>query len=435
MSKLQISITPLAGGDGPDYERAAFGLLEIVADGKALTHGFRTDADGSSYARGPYVPGYYLAEWLAWNWWRLRWEPRPQQRPYPLQWRLAHQLSAIGEGYLWPNITVASDGFRCRVTAAESQERNARPFEYLGAPPVTVPATEFEQAMDDFIGRILQSLADAGVSDTDLQKHWADLKDERGDAELARFRRFEALLGFDPDEADEEYIESRLGDAASIGVNALDELAIGAGAGLMSAPEIVAVTRNAGFDGRVDDALQLPQPMAVSWGAATAWQVGVATANAVRHHAGSGNGPVDNRMLAEWAGLSERVFNSERRTDTLSWLYQTSPQQCRVVVRSPHPTGRRFDVARLIGDRLLNQQDFAVGEFLLPATRSYSYRQQFQRAFAAELLSPWDAVQDALGDDYSDENQEYVAGYFNVSEMTISTHIANHTGIGREHLI
>ena len=434
MSELQISVLPTAG-DGPDYEKATFGLLEIAADGKALTHGFRTDADGRSYARGPYVPGYYLAEWLAWNWWRLRWEPRPQQRPYPLQWRLAHQLAAVGEGYLWPNITIASDGFRCRLTAMEAQERNARPFEYLGAPPVTVPATEFEQAVDDFICRILQFLADAGVSNTDLQKHWADLSDERSDAEFARFRRFEALLGFDPDEADEGYVESRLGDAGSIGRNALDELAIGAGSGLMSAQEIAAVTHNAGFDGDPANALQLPQPMAMLWGTTTAWQIGVAAASAVRSYAGSGYGPVNNRVLADWAGLSEEVFTSALRTDTMSWLYQTNPHQCRVVVRSPHPIGRRFDVARLLGDRLFNRNGLANGEFLMPATRSYSYRQQYQRAFAAELLSPWDAVQDMLGDDYSDENQEYAARYFDVSEMTISTHIANHTGVGREHLI
>ena len=148
-----------------------------------------------------------------------------------------------------------------------------------------------------------------------------------------------------------------------------------------------------------------------------------------------GNSPVDDRMLADLAGISNAAFTSDRRTDTLSWVFYPEPYLGRVAIRSSYLTGRRFDVSRLLGDRLFSENGFTVGEPLSPATRSYSYRQKAQRAFAAELLAPWQAVQAMLGDDYSDENQEQVAGYFTVSDWTVRTEIANHTGIGREYLI
>ena len=71
---------------------------------------------------------------------------------------------------------------------------------------------------------------------------------------------------------------------------------------------------------------------------------------------------------------------------------------------------------------------------LFPATRSYTYRQKMQRSFAAELLSPFEAVDEMLGGDYSIENQQDVAEYFQVSEITIRTLLVNHNRLEREEL-
>ena len=92
----------------------------------------------------------------------------------------------------------------------------------------------------------------------------------------------------------------------------------------------------------------------------------------------------------------------------------------RIALRSKWEAGRRFDLARLLGDRLLGQD-----EPLLPATRAYTYRQKAQRAFAAELLCPYHAVRDFLGTDRSAERREEAASYFNVSPLAISTVLVN----------
>ena len=71
-------------------------------------------------------------------------------------------------------------------------------------------------------------------------------------------------------------------------------------------------------------------------------------------------------------------------------------------------------------------------ERLFPATRAYSYRQKMQRAFAAELLSPFASVAEMLRGDYSEESQNAVAEHFTVSPMTIRTQLVNHRCIDRE---
>ena len=429
-TKLLIALTPALLDEGPDYERSAFGLLEISAAGRMLAAAICADANGSQYNSGPYASGYHLAEWLVWNWWRLRWEPRPSiDRTPPLDWDLSHRMSDIGAGYLWPNITVSCDGFQCDLISERSTEADTSSFYYLGAPTVTVPAAKLEEAVDQFIVSILNLLHSNCITGSNVQTLWNDLTVERNDPELARFRRIEALLGFDPDEIEDTHIESWLKDAVLLGESALDELATGAATGMMSAEQIVDATTAAGFDMNASDALRLNYPLGMQWGQTEAWRIGVAAANAVRQQVGIPDQPISDFRLADLAGTSDSIITSDQHTDNLSWTFHPMQGSSRIALRQRRKTGRRFDLARLIGDRLFAESAFTPTEPLAPATRSYSYRQKAQRAFAAELLSPWEAVRAILNDDYSPENQEHVAEHFEVSPLTIRTLLANNEGI------
>jgi hypothetical protein len=102
----------------------------------------------------------------------------------------------------------------------------------------------------------------------------------------------------------------------------------------------------------------------------------------------------------------------------------------RIVLRSAWPSGRRFELARLLGDRIVRP----FGGSLHPATRAYTYRQKVQRSFAAELLSPFEAVDGMLAGDYSAEAQQDVAEHFGVSDLTIRTLLVAHRRMGREEL-
>jgi hypothetical protein len=301
-----------------------------------------------------------------------------------------------------------------------------------------VPAAELESAIDEFVPQIIYLMDKAGFSDTNLRHLWQDLQTERGNPEIARFRRFEALLGSDPDELDAEEIESRLDDSGVLGEKALDEIAIGSvsGAanlsGMLSAQQIAEITERAGFDIRPEDGVKADAPVLRQWGNQAAWRIGVSVANAIRCQERLGDGVLTDRILADLAGTTADVVNAGRPGEEFSWVFRREGEHARVALRSKWDTGRRFELARLLGDNMFASGMTGYQEPLSPATRSHSYRQKAQRAFAAELLSPWPAVKEMLGNDYSEENQEQVADHFSVSQMTISTLLMNNADISYE---
>lgn len=459
MLTVSLSSEPLTAG--AVEEQATFGLFAVTANDRLLTAG--EDTEHGELRHGPHVAGYPLAEWLVWNWWRLRWEyGRPPDGETALRWDFSHRMATIGDGYSWPNITIFSDGVQVFLASDPSRDAGTVLFRYLGASGYqTVPATELEDAIDGFVGDILARLEGRELRDTNLHHLWNDLETERQDQELARFRRLEAQLGCDPDEIDEDAIRSRLDDAAALGEEALTEVAADAALRghapdrMMSAAQIMETAGRNGFDADVRDAIMLSDAMAVPWrgevgddepaivglsdatavpwpGEVEAWRVGQRLAQTLRGQESLDGHPVSDQNLADFAGTTnDAISNDDRRSDDISFVLDRDGDRARISLRSKWQTGRRFDLARLIGDRVLGNPMGYAEERLFPATRAYSYRQKMQRAFAAEFLSPFDAVDDMLGDDYSEEKQNDVAEHFNVSPMTIRTQLVNYGRIDR----
>ena len=431
--QLMFSIRHEALDEGSPEEKAAFGILKIAAYGNLLTMG--RDAHTNRFRNGPLVSGYHLAEWLAWNWWRLRWEPRPEA---PCSdWSLAHCMASIGEGYVWPNVTIFSDGFRTALVSKPSQDPDATPFRYIGAQPFVVTTEVFESAVDVFVRRVIENIRKTPLTETNLQILWRRLAAERENPERVRFRRIEALLGYDPDDAETHEVVRYLDDAEYLGEDALVEVAADAAerekentlAKVPWADYFTDMAQQQGFDARAGDAVALNSVAGIpAWGETAAWRVGEAVAHVIRGQERLGAEPISNRRLTELAGTSpDAITDKSRRTDAISFLLGHGNGAARVALRSKWETGRRFDLARLIGDRL-----FANSDQLLPATRAYSYRQKVQRAFAAELLSPFTAVDDMLNGDYSEEMQLEAAEHFGVSPMTVRSLLMNKERIARD---
>jgi Zn-dependent peptidase ImmA (M78 family) len=99
-----------------------------------------------------------------------------------------------------------------------------------------------------------------------------------------------------------------------------------------------------------------------------------------------------------------------------------SRAESKVVIQRRNEAGRRFAVARLIGDEVLTH---ATGQFSV-AAESKTYRQKFQRAFAAELLCPAERLLDYLGNNVNDEEKIVEAAeYFHVSEQVVGNILKN----------
>lgn len=422
---LDIALAPELLDEGSPEERAAFGLFTIRTRHGSLTEGFDFHLNG--YRQGPLVSGYHVAEWFAWNWWRLRWEPRSPAG----DWALAHRMTSVGEGYVWPNVTIFSDGVRTALISAPSTRPDAKPFRYVGAFPTVLPSTLFEAALDAFVPQIIGRLREQGVAETNLDRLWRDVLTERADADVAKRRRLEALLGRDPETIEDNAVERLLADAGKLGEQALDEVAAEAalGAPPISASAFEQMASERGYDAAPRDVVHLSAEYRLPSGAdVPAWRVGADAAQALRQQERLDASPIANRVLARMAGTRAATVSDRGGGDLpLSFVLDTNAAAARVVLRSKWATGRRFDLARLLGDQLI-----AASGALHPATRAYTYRQKAQRSFAAELLSPFEAMDEMLAGDYSLERQQDVAEHFDVSPMTIDTLLKNHGRLERE---
>ena len=423
--KIDVAWEPL--DSGPPEERACFAAIGIYAQDTCLTEG--SDALANRLRQAPLLSAYHLAEWIAWNWWRLRWEPRSKAS----DWAFAHRIATIGHGYIWPNLTIFSDGERTALIARPTDERQQTPFRYITDRAVVIPATDFESEVDIFIDQVVERLRMSEVKDTNLQKVWSGVLEERRFPELALARKFEALLGSDPDEANSQVLERMAADAKQLGIPSIEELAAehGQSRKLLTADDLRQIADDKGYDSSPRDVVRLQAGTALPHGGnVPAWRRGADAAQILRKQQGLDGQPISDKRLAEFVGVPSNILEDKTGAPDISFSLDTSPTKGRIVLRSKWHGGRRFDLARILGDRIAGPK----GGKLYPATRAYTYRQKMQRSFAAEFLSPFNIVDDMLDGDYSTENQSDVAQHFQVSELTIRTMLVNHGRLEREDL-
>ncbi len=411
---------------GDPEDRACFAALGIEFGGIWLTEA--EDGFAKSLRKKPYLSAYRLAEWLAWNWWRLRWEPRTLARDWPL----AHRMASIGHGYIWPNITIFSDGERVALLAEPTGQRSEEPLRYIANCAAVVPATTFETAIDGFLEQVRGRLRVEGIVGSNFENIWREVLVERGDPDHALRRKFEALLGGDPDGADERAIEQLFMDAQSLGPDAMGEIAADhpRGSSVLTAAALHDIAGRSGFAGSSADKIRLsPGTILPNRTDVPAWRLGAHVAKLLRQQERLGDDPISDARLAGLGGVRAAALAKTPEQGEVSFILNEDRGATRTVLRSKRNTGRRFELARLIGDRLTNP-----ASRLFPATRAYTYRQKVQRSFAAEFLAPWDEVRVRLDDDYSPENLLDVADHFRVSELTIRTLLVNHHKLEREDL-
>jgi hypothetical protein len=161
-----------------------------------------------------------------------------------------------------------------------------------------------------------------------------------------------------------------------------------------------------------------------------AWKRGSEAAAAFRSQKRLGHAPLQNSTLAELFGLEPRVLTGGKGGAPFAFSFDKSSSERRVVLRSKRPDGRRFELARLLGDRLV----LRTGDHLIPATQASTYRQKLQRAFAAEFLCPFNALIDKLAGDYSPESMDNAAAYYKVSPLLVRTLLVNHNVLPRDEI-
>ncbi|ATJ84471.1 ImmA/IrrE family metallo-endopeptidase [Halomonas beimenensis] len=368
------------------------------------------------------APMDIFAEWIAINWWRLRWEPAITSSH---DWKMSHFLPSIGNGIAWPNVSIASDGdfvhFRSRPTRSQG---SGMPVKFVSHFDEWVPAEAFEQGIDKFMSKVTTHLLHSKYRE-DVAKLWDEIIEERNDTNLSTWRRLEALLGYDPDQAPDEIISSLINRFNELGKESINEVAAEGRSQSLSLLKKLEVEINNGTKGKLppdDKSLKtaiekIPKNQAV-------WRRASDAAALARKQWRLGNGPISDNQLLELLQLPRHVLGSNSHDSHLSVGLRTD-ENLRISLGGKRLEGRRFALARVLADNLIS----SPSDHLLPITRSGTSRQRFQRAFAQEFLCPFSSIKEEIGDEPSNEDFiEDISDKYGVSPMTVE-HLLINRGI------
>jgi hypothetical protein len=338
-----------------------------------------------------------------------------------------HELPAAGFGFIWPSLTFASDGETIRVSCQPSSALSNEPVRYLSEFEVFVPAREFERETDKFMELVLRRLDSLG--ETELHVLWREVMAERADPTQTDARRIEARLGYEPDEAPADLMQSMMDLASQAGPRAADEIApVCAGRNPQDTfNKVMHVASLPGIQGK----FSLQDQVSVDDRRTAPWERARRMADAVRRSLKLGTHPLDDETLAGFLGIRaddlKEPGTSVHDAPMGLAVRGEKTEELKLVFRKWNRPARRFEAARFIADYLCAERR----DRWLPVTNAATARQKMQRAFAAEFLCPIESLRSYLGNEFLPEAFEDAAEHFGISELAVKSHLANHHLIPR----
>ena len=435
MKKLTLNFDWLPSENNAPEIQQTMGMFSLQAEEVNLTE--NQNIWSQKIDATVLLSAYPLASWMASSWWRLLFEPLPARSKPSVDWRMAHELTASNQGFIWPRVIFASDTKSMQIWATSSDPANKQSVRYINGLDRQVSENffEFDQMAAAFIESVISRLNQTGVHGTSLAHLWEEVQEERSDPYSTKYRRREAELGFDPDECPEEIVEEALTLAQQMGDETLSELAPTCGKESSETKPfstIKELIESSGLKGKPVDFSDLP----INQEAMKApWQQAKEVASFVRKKIDNEEKPLTSKILCDLLGLQTSEYDAWQPPERQS-ISVAVPSEKDGFYYHPrtkrHPLAKRFEFARLIGDYLLYGKH---GKSWLASTDIKTSRQKYQRAFAAEFLCPLDNLQDHLNNDYSESAIEDASEYFEVSEQTIENILINNGLIASSHQV
>ena len=406
-------------------EEVSLGDMTIEANGQILTKNFSYISDGlREHIR---VASYPLAVWFAASWWRLLYEPVPsgEQIEKSYGWKNAHMMASASNGYIWPNICFIPDGQFVTITSPQQYSSSASPLFYLGTKDaIVVERGVFIEAIRDFITVTIGRLDELGKKETDLHTLFMQLSREMEDNDFSLYRQIEAQLGYDPDEVPSAFMEKIESALAVFTGGTLTELLSACSINETTSPDsdiesALSMSRT-GLKGRWKSPLSIKLMRGM-----LPWEAGRLLARQLREFIGNKEKKIETKTLCDFFEItSKELANSYPAHERFSVsclrmdkLYINLKKEC----SDNYSTGRRFQLARLIGALL-----FSSNENVFVMSDCKTYFQKVQRAFAAEFLSPIVEIQNFIQKNVTTETIGKAAKYFSVSPRTIAHSLTNH---------
>ena len=434
-SRFHIDFDWLGPADSSDADRVTFAALSIRVGDRVATRVL--DSITKAECHSTHISAFRLAIWFAANWWRLRWEPEKSE--IDIDWEMSHKMGAVGGGYLWPNLTVSSDG----EEMIDIHSRRTRPSEYklisyLDSFRKTIPAHEFERGIDEFVEATIARSYLVEEDGQYLSNLWAEVQAERNDPAQAAWRKLEAMLGFDPGEAPPKLITTLQKQEQACGQSAVEEVAVECSGNASSQlNKLLKSARSRGIEMQVPETKHIRKKMRrqemnnPSLDPMRPRERAYQAAAIARKEWNLKTDPISSDALRKLLGISKKhkswdTVKGANSTRISTGLRNGSDDDLSFVLRAPHPDSKRFALARLIGDHL-NIKD--QQECLLPVTKAKTVRQRFQGAFAQELLCPIEGLREYFEvkkfqfDDRDDIQS--AAEHFKVSTQTVGWALVN----------
>ena len=431
-NRFDISLEWFPYSAGSETDRVFSAFIGLSADGRCLTR--LDDRLGMTVRDRMYGCAWQLAQWFAANWWRLRWESGSRQSMRDnIDWGMSHSMASAGGGFIWPNIIFDSDGETIGIDLKpDTQPPPYEPVSYLNSVNTRIPASDFVQTIDGFLDSVLRRGEAIGVQDNEIDDLWREVLEERRDPEASRYRKWEAITGYDPDEAPEALLNG-IAEASNLyGCCAAEEIAAIQRESLAILESLSSVP----MQDSVCVVLPSREDLGISPDGTASeppWAKAERLAACVRQKLDLGTASVPDKTLADMIGASAEMF-SEGNVAKVAMPFALREAQgtaSRLFLTRKPATSRRFAVSRLIGD----QFRFGGQERLLPATDTQTFRQKFQRAFAQAFLCPFDALQDKLGTKTPDDDDiADAAEYFQVSPLLVRNVLVNKGVLERDGL-
>lgn len=422
------------GARGPEL-RATWARLEVVAAGKVITRVL--DQNTRSVRDGLFLPLYPVAEWIASNWWRLLYEVRSPNAPETNGYASHHCLAEAGEGFALPALFLEPQGEKLRLSWS-GRKLEKVPLEFLESGVSFLNREVVQIGLMEFVDAVVGRLEDEGVQDTFLQEEWRAIKNLASDEE--EFCRIAAALGLDPFQLPEEMVDKVIEAAEKVPPGVQDEFFASADlSALAEEAEVLRKTVEAISEAHegLEPLRELRARFLASGGAAAAaghplglppWQQGYEAARALRSDLGLDGSPLPSfPSIASALGIAgvalEREIRSEAGLVTVDGVVALDREERPGFAMKPATErARRFTLCREIFEYLA-----VPGGAPAIVTRGATYRQQRNRAFAAELLLPSAALRARFPEGrVTLEEANEIADEFAVSWAVVKHQLENH---------
>lgn len=429
---LVIELRPLKSDHHP---RPDIACIRIVADGHVLTR-LVDDATGGREREYARLSASSLALWWAENWWRLRCEPYPIGYAPSVPWRMAHELTSISGGTRWPPIMFYASGDRLIASPLSGISSVSGPTRYLDVVATSIDGAAYEEATDAFFDEVLKSYSCSEDSQT-LHALLTQLKDERSHPELSAWRKLEALLGYDPDEAPDELLQQLGQYETRLGISGVEE-ASAAVPGIEAAKilqKAIDATEASPVNIDVTSATKSASSGARPTSKVLPWELAEHAAAELRQHLNMPHGPIRARAFSQilevrWTDLLDAPAAGAQIPYGATLNNGNGHRRCALHSTRGRSSQRRFELARALGDAV-----WEPDSMFAPLSRARTDRQKFQRAFAQSFLCPFDDLTALLGTTIPSEvDVEKAARHFHVSQAVVRTVLVNKHVLPRQTL-